>query len=466
MHAALDEDNVPEAQRHAEHVINLLDGKDGFTYGDLNRDGQAQNPGDGYGIRAYLDDARTLATEGATSNSSTETATQQRTLQEMVTAIEDGQAFVPTAIDKSLQIFAADTDTEAQKFADELGVLIAQIEDAIREAYTAGLLLVEYQFHEPALRLVPTAIRAPTLQPAPTLAPTPVFVATTVTQKVTSTVHLTHVTASLPGLPAVTGAPARPSSAAPVAPPPAGAIGDTWENPVDGAVYVYVPGGRFIIGVEKAQAVSVREQPPAEVEVAGFWLQQTEVTNAQYASCVAAEVCTAPANERWQAEEYADHPVTGVNWQQAKEYANWVGGRLPSEAEWERACRGDDGRLFPWGEQAPTPTLSNYNNLVGETTAVGSYPDGASPYGLLDLSGNVWEWTSSLDIGYPYAAHDGREEASAAGKRIVRGGSFYYTQYQLRCVARTGFDPTTAADQFGLRVAQSPPSEAAGASNP
>ncbi|RIK38707.1 MAG: formylglycine-generating enzyme family protein, partial [Chloroflexi bacterium] len=86
---------------------------------------------------------------------------------------------------------------------------------------------------------------------------------------------------------------------------------------------------------------------------------------------------------------------------------------------------------------------------------VGSYPDGASPYGLLDMSGNVWEWTSSLEHSYPYAADDGREEVEADGKRIARGGSYYYTQYQLRCVTRSGFAPTTANRQFGFRVALS-----------
>jgi formylglycine-generating enzyme required for sulfatase activity len=90
---------------------------------------------------------------------------------------------------------------------------------------------------------------------------------------------------------------------------------------------------------------------------------------------------------------------------------------------------------------------------------VGSYPDGASPYGILDLSGNVWEWTSTLERPYPYQSDDGREDLAAAGKRVARGGSFYYTQYQLRCTARSGFSPTTANPHFGIRVVVPPAAE-------
>ena len=130
---------------------------------------------------------------------------------------------------------------------------------------------------------------------------------------------------------------------------------------------------------------------------------------------------------------------------------------MPTEAEWELSCRGDDDRPFPWGEDAPTANLSNFNNEVGDTTPVGSYPDGAGPFGALDQSGNVWEWVSTLDAVYPYDATDGREEADATGKRIVRGGSFYYTQYQIRCMARTGFTPDTASEHIGFRVALDTP---------
>ena len=223
-------------------------------------------------------------------------------------------------------------------------------------------------------------------------------------------------------------------------------------NAKDGGVYGYVAGGEFTMGADAADAVAEQEQPAHAVRVDGFWLQRTEVTNAQYARCVADKACTPPQVEGWDAPELADHPVSYVDWQQANDYARWAGGRLPTEAEWERACRGDDTRLYPWGDQPPTPETANFGNNTGDTLPVGSLPAGASPYGILDLSGNVWEWTSSLEQPYPYAADDGREDPTAEGKRTARGGSFYYTQYQARCTARSGFAPTTANPNFGLRV--------------
>ncbi len=226
---------------------------------------------------------------------------------------------------------------------------------------------------------------------------------------------------------------------------------------LDGALYIYVPSGEFVMGSTVETAASPREEPAHVVSVEGFWLQQTETTNGQYARCVAAEVCTPPANDRWQDADYAEHPVTDVDWQQASVYASWVGGRLPSEAEWEKACRSSDARPFPWGDEPPTDTRSNYNNNVGDTMPVGSYPAGASPLGMVDLSGNVWEWVSSLDADYPYDATDGREDQADPGKRIVRGGSFYYTQYQIRCAARTGFTPDTVSQHTGLRVVLATP---------
>jgi len=225
-----------------------------------------------------------------------------------------------------------------------------------------------------------------------------------------------------------------------------------WRHAADEALYVYVPGGEFTMGSTAEAAASPREEPRHSVTSGDFWLQQTETTSAQYARCVSAGACTPPANTRWNDPDYAEHPVTDIDWSQAAAYATWVGGRLPTEAEWEKACRSSDARTFPWGNEAPTAVRGNYNNNVGDTAPVGSYPDGASPFGVLDLSGNVWEWVSSLDADYPYDATDGREDPADPEKRIVRGGSFYYTQYQIRCAARTGFAPDTTSQHIGFRV--------------
>ncbi len=215
-------------------------------------------------------------------------------------------------------------------------------------------------------------------------------------------------------------------------------------------VTVHVPIGDFPMGSDSDVEA---ESPVHTVPVNDFWIMKTEVTNKQYAQCVKAGVCTAPAGgARWSDPAYADHPVTGVDWEQANTFAAWVGGRLPTEAEWEKACRGIDGRTYPWGDATPTYELANYDNVLGDTTPAGSYPGGASPYGAVDMGGNVWEWTSSLYQEYPYQAGDGREDAAAVGRRVTRGGSFYYTHYQLTCTFRSPADPDVVNSQTGLRV--------------
>jgi formylglycine-generating enzyme required for sulfatase activity len=144
--------------------------------------------------------------------------------------------------------------------------------------------------------------------------------------------------------------------------------------------------------------------------------------------------------------------VTDVSWQQANAYARWAGGRLPTEPEWESACQGPTEQQYPWGDDEPTPELSNYLDHVGGTDAAGSYPAGAGPYGALDMSGNVWEWTSSIDQLYPYDAQDGREDLEATGNRIGRGGSFDYSANHLRCSTRMSFNPVWQIPHLGFRV--------------
>ncbi len=213
---------------------------------------------------------------------------------------------------------------------------------------------------------------------------------------------------------------------------------------------VHVPAGDFTMGSDTGNA---SEKPSHGVSLEEFWIMQTEVTNQQYAQCVRAGACTKPADrDLWSNPTYANHPVTGVDWNQATNFATWARGRLPTEAEWEKACRGTDGRTFPWGEELPTNEITNFGNEITGTVAVATYPAGASPYGALDMSGNVWEWTSSLIEPYPYQADDGREDTTVGERRVTRGGSFYYTHYQLTCTFRAPVGVNVTNPQNGLRL--------------
>ena len=158
---------------------------------------------------------------------------------------------------------------------------------------------------------------------------------------------------------------------------------------------------------------------------------------------------------------YDDHPAPESTWRGAKAFCAWRGARLPTEAEWEAAARGQEGRSYPWGETQPTPERAVYGRGRGETDPVGSHPEGATPEGVFDLAGNEAEWTSSLFGPYPYAAGDGREDPNSAGERVTRGGDhmFDVSPERLTGTFRGGFsrNPGRGHRHIGFRCAMDGP---------
>lgn len=200
-----------------------------------------------------------------------------------------------------------------------------------------------------------------------------------------------------------------------------------------GIELVTIPAGHFLYGDNKAR-----------VFLAEFQIGKTPVTNAQYKAFVDATGHKPPASwERGRIPGGKEkHPVVEVSWEDAMDFCDWAGVRLPSEQEWEKAARGADGRTYPWGEEQPTAELCNFSNQVGSTTAVGAYPEGASPYGLLDMAGNVEEWCAEW--------YDGEKD-----KRVCRGGHFADSVQYTNCSKRWQGSPRIGKPNTGFRVATS-----------
>jgi formylglycine-generating enzyme required for sulfatase activity len=266
---------------------------------------------------------------------------------------------------------------------------------------------------------------------------------------------------------------------------PEGVLGET--RILNGMEMVYVPAGEFLMGSTQEQVDRVTEScvagcdrewfaaeyPQHAVTLDGFWIGKYEVTNAQYRAFMEAGGYT---HEEWWSEEGwawlqrakrkqpsfwtkapwngADYPVVGVTWWEADAFARWVGMRLPTEAEWEKAARGTDGREWPWGNDWDAARTNSAESALERTTLVGLYPAGASPYGALDMAGNVSEWCSDWRVDDYYAVSPARNPTGPLTglERVARGGEFDAHRDWVRCAARGWGAQHSNSIRMGFRV--------------
>ncbi len=253
---------------------------------------------------------------------------------------------------------------------------------------------------------------------------------------------------------------------------------EEWENLQDGSVLVLVPAGPFLMGSARPE-----ESPSGLVEVEGCFISKHAVTNEQFRRFVEATGHRTDAEwsgssqawtgTRWEdvpgacwaapqgpgSTALPDHPVVHVTWNDAMTYAKWAGLRLPTEAEWEKSARGTDGRDYPWGHEwldgMCRSSVGGVFGSSGGTAPVGTFPSGGSPFGCLDVAGNVWEWCSSRFRPYPYMQKNGIEDPGGNEARVVRGGSWDSNHTaSFRCALRTSLQPHNHFGDIGFRCAR------------
>ncbi len=242
-------------------------------------------------------------------------------------------------------------------------------------------------------------------------------------------------------------------------------IAPTRITEIDGMVMVYIPAGDFDMGSNKRMA---DERPIHTVYLDEYYIDKTEVTNKMYQKCVDLGVCSPPhakysflRNQYFGNEKYNNFPVIYIDWNQASTYCKWAGRRLPTEAEWEKAARGTDLRTYPWGEDIDC-SRANFSlddrECVGDTKPIGSYPSGASPYGALDMAGNVWEWVNDgYQLNY-YAISPHENPIGPIDVKdivVIRGGSWYNYSAYIRTSNRLSVSPRHKMNCLGFRCALS-----------
>jgi formylglycine-generating enzyme required for sulfatase activity/serine/threonine protein kinase len=276
--------------------------------------------------------------------------------------------------------------------------------------------------------------------------------------------------------------------------------GATQVSTKDGMVMIYVPAGEFLMGSTDSDTKAQRnEKPQHSVFLDAYWIYGTEVTNTMFESFVNQTSYQTEAEKsgsayvfnfgdvNWNLTQGANwnhpqgpnsslsnlglHPVVDVSWNDAQAYCHWVEARLPTEAEWEKAARGTDGRTNPWGNQPPAGNLLNFadvnlpvswadkniNDGYEFTAPVGSYPAGKSPYGVLDMAGNVWNWLNDWysDTYYESSPSSNPQGPSSGTTRVIRGSAWYFNISDVRSAFRYGNLPDTSHDNVGFRCARS-----------
>lgn len=322
----------------------------------------------------------------------------------------------------------------------------------------------------PSIPISPTIISSPTAPPLPTSIPTSIPTAPPVP---TLTPILTPVKPTLT-LQATSG-------------PSLKGIDQLMLSPDSLIEFVRIPAGKFLMGSDKNKDSLVvdDEHPQHNVNLPEYYISKSPITVKQFAIFAAKKNYKTIAEKEnsgrimngqqfsvvnganWQhprgpnsnVNRKQNHPVTQVNWDDAMAFCDWASDgtgmavRLPTEAEWEKAARGEDARIYTWGNQLPNSNLANYDMKIGDTTPVGTYsPSGDSPYGCQDMLGNVWEWTLSLHNKYPYQNDLKRDLSTQDRARVLRGGSFYYNEGKLRIAYRLDFPPNFSYYNIGFRV--------------
>lgn len=228
----------------------------------------------------------------------------------------------------------------------------------------------------------------------------------------------------------------------------------TRTSSADGMAQVLVPAGEFRMGTD--EKVAQKNRPVHLVRLLAFWVDQTEVTNAMYEKCVEAKACPPPfvgINPFYGKSKYANYPVVYVTWDNADAYCQWAGRRLPTEAEWEKAARGTDGRIYPWGNDPPDESRANFDLNLGAPLPVDRYPLGASPYGALNMAGNVREWVADWfhEFYYIVSPRENPPGPPSGEHKSLRGGSYLDGYSEIRVFNRFDHEPLSPGINRGFR---------------